>query len=184
MSDFLQKFLDLLLEFIPVRIIHEWEQGVKTYRGKITSPVLTAKNGYEGTGIHFFVPLVGGIISRESVGEVMETSYQTVVLGDSTVITFSFGAKYRIRDLTMAYRIIQDLDSSVADAIRSAAGGVAVELESLLEAREVLEATSLSKARAFMRGWGVDLQELSLITFTTTPTLRLISDPEGAEEEE
>ena len=75
-GEFLSQILDWLYRFWPMRIVHDWEQGVRCRFGNATS-LLTSSNGIFDTGFHVFWPVIGEINIYETNIEVSETELQT-----------------------------------------------------------------------------------------------------------
>ena len=165
MSDLLQRLWEILLEFLPLRIVRDWESGVRLAGGRVVEPTLTSENGLWGTGVHWFWPFYGEILTAASVDDVLETDTQTV-----GGITFTLGVRYRIRDLSLLYRTVRDQDDSLADAVRGAAADC-VRAGVPLDGPEVLKA-----ARKAVWGWGLELKDIRPITHTEAQTLRILTD--------
>lgn len=178
LGELLSQAVEWFAGWWPFRIVQEWEQGVRLLNGKIRA-TLTHENGIRGTGVHWFVPGLGEIFTRDANIEVLETDLQTVHVGDAAV-TFSLGVKWRIRDLGALYSKVHDPDSTVAEAIRSAAGRAFASFETAGEARMSLADAVARDAKRVMYGWGVELIEVSAINFTTAQALRLIVDSGAA----
>ncbi|MEE8385635.1 MAG: SPFH domain-containing protein [Dehalococcoidia bacterium] len=171
MSDLVQRVVDFLLEFLPCRIVNEWEQGVRLYLGRMGDEPLQP-------GLWWFVPFLGEIVLQPVVDEVVETDLQTVTMTDGNVLTFSLAIRYRVKDCVALYRAVREHDDSILDAIRSAAGQVASSAHDLEHARKTLATLTATQARKNMRGWGVEIKAVATINLTTSPVLRLL----GAQE--
>ena len=170
LSDFLQKLLDHVSALIPVKIVYSWQQGVRTRFGVVHSEPCTAKNGFRGTGIHFYWPLVGGITCWECNLEVFETGPQRI--GEQT---FSLLVQCQIDNLPLYFKNVQDeLKESVGDTVRAAAGELALVSDKL----DTTWAEVVRKlAHSRMRGWGVDIKRVSIASVSTVPALHLIAAP-------
>lgn len=170
-SELLRALLGWLRTFWPFELIDPWEQGVELRFGQAVK-LCTSKNGIRGSGVHFYWPVVGRVVASECNVEAWETEPQTV--GERT---FTLGIQARIDDLRLYFTNVQDdLKATVADTVRAAAGELALEAERL----DTAFAESVRElAQKRMRGWGVDVKRVSLITSTTAPALRLIGAQRG-----
>lgn len=178
-GDLLAQLAEHAYDLWPLRVIQEWEQGVLVSGGHVRR-TLTHDNGLFGKGLHAFVPVWQSVERRDANEEVVELDWQTVRLPSGEEVTFSLSAKYRIRDLAMLYRKIQSPSSSISEAIRSGAGTAALAFPDAGEMVIGLADAARAKGREQMRGWGVDLISVNLISLTGATPLRLIMDPIGA----
>lgn len=168
---FFQKLLDEILALIPVTIVLAWQRGVRTRFGVIDKKGdRTSTNGFRGTGIHFYWPIIGSLTRWECNIEVFETAPQR--FGDQT---FSLLVQCKIDDLSLYFKNVQDeLKDTVGDTVRAAAGEIALTTDEL----DPIWAEAVRKlAHARMRGWGVDIKRVSIATVTRTPALHLICGP-------
>ncbi len=179
LGEFFAAIADYLYGLWPIRIVMQWEQGIRVTSGKIHTTSLTSENGLFKTGLHFFWPIIGSIECEDSNIEVIETDLQTVRLVDGSEVTFSLGTKFRIRDAAAMHAMIHDFESSVVDAIRSAAGRAAMSLLDVETARSDLAGLVLIESKRNMYGWGIKVISVDLITFTNAQALRLIMDDRG-----
>ena len=128
LGEFLKQVLEWLYQFWPVRIIHDWEQGVRCRFGNATA-TLDSHNGILGTGLHVFWPVIGEINVYETNIEVSETALQTQTTADGVSVTISLGVKYRVFDLMRMYKNIHDPVETLGNEICAAAGKCVVEME-------------------------------------------------------
>jgi len=178
LGDALRYVLDLLLEWWPVRIVREWEQGIRITGGKIGAEVLTYTSGpVPGLrGLHFFWPKFGEVIVHECNWEVAETSLQTLVTSDGKPVTVGFAVQFRISDLRSFYRTVHDHEATVLEAVRAAAGSTVPGMEwSLLSGQ--LAAAMLAATKGAVRGWGLDVKLVVPTSLVDARAIRLIQDP-------
>ena len=128
LGELLQRIFEWLYQFWPIRIIHDWEQGVRCLFGNATSN-LTSGNGIGGTGLHVFWPLLGEINVYETNIEVSETELQTHTTADDVAVTISIGVKHRIFNLKRMYQNIHDPIETLDNEICSAAGQCIVAMQ-------------------------------------------------------
>ncbi|MEE9179850.1 MAG: SPFH domain-containing protein [Vicinamibacteria bacterium] len=174
LGELFKELIEWLYGLWPMRIVVDWEQGIRMLNGNARA-LLTSTNGWFGTGIHSFVPLLGDIISEEVNIEVTETDLQTHITLDKIDATFSLAIKYRIRDLKSLYLKVHDAHDTLQEEIRSAAGAVAAEMKYEDMAAGFGEAVA-TLAKKQMYGWGVDVMSVRLVNLTSAQTIRLITD--------
>lgn len=174
-GELLQAAFDHLYSLWPVRIVSEWEQGARLFAGKVTR-TLHHDDGLFKTGIHFFWPLLGEIHVNDASLDVLELDWQTVRLQSGEEATFSLGVKWRIKDLGVLLSKINQVDNSLSEAMRSGAGVAARQCESIDHLALNLADLALRSVRAEVRGWGVDVVSVRLISVTLATPIRLISD--------
>lgn len=167
-GDFLKEAVAWLYEFWPLRIVTDWEQGVRVRAGRATA-LLTSENGLFGSGLHVFWPGFGEIYVDDVNIRTIETEPQTV-----QGVTFSLGIKFRTKDLRAQYLKIHDPDDTVADEARSAAGLAALEHGLTLETAAEFGPRVLEQIKKETRGWGQDVLAVRLINVTEAPALRLL----------
>lgn len=173
-GEFLSQILEWLYRFWPMRIVHDWEQGVRCRFGNATS-LLTSSNGIFETGFHVFWPVIGEINVYETNIEVSETELQTQTSRDGTPVTFSLGVKYRIFDLKRMYQSIHDPRETIQNEICSAAGRC-IAVSEYAELSDRLCDRVMQEVKAQMGEWGIEISSISLINLTSAQPLRLILD--------
>ncbi|MBW2271846.1 MAG: SPFH/Band 7/PHB domain protein [Deltaproteobacteria bacterium] len=178
-GEFLTQVFEWLYRFWPVRIVRDWEQGVRCRFGNATA-LLTSHNGVFGTGLHIFWPVVGEINVNETNIEVTETELQTHTTADGNPVTLSLGIKYRIRDLMSMYVSIHDPVETLSNEICSAAGRCIPEMH-YKELSECLPEQIRAEIADPMEEWGIEIVGISLINLVKARPLRLILDkPQAA----
>jgi len=173
-GEFLKELFSWLYRFWPIRIVHDWEQGVRCRFGRVTS-LLTSSNGLFSTGLHCLWPLVGSVHIEETNIEVSETELQTHTTKEGVNLTFSLGVKYRINDLTKMYRSIHDAADTIYNEICSSAGNVVMEMQYEDVSHNICDAL-MEDVREEMNTWGIEIISISLINLTRAKPIRLIMD--------
>lgn len=171
-SDLLRDLFERIGGFWPIRIIQDWEQGLRVRAGRITAS-LSSENGLFGTGVHFFWPLIGEIYKDETNIRLAITDRQDLTLADGRSVTFSFGVRYRVRDLALCWRKVQTYEGAILDAVMCAAGRV-VERAGIDAFGPAVEAA----ARAEIRGWGLEILSLTVVNLSFAAPYRVILDGE------
>lgn len=174
LGEFLQKVIEWLYEFWPVRVVNDWEQGIRLRGGRVVK-LLTSRNGFFGSGLHAFWPLLGEIMTDNAVVDVNETAMQTNTTKDGQTVSFSLGLKYAINDLQKLYLQIQDHHETILTEAQGCAGQWVPSLD--LEELDKHLANSIFKdLDERLEEWGVDLKDVTVINLTTARTFRLIGD--------
>jgi regulator of protease activity HflC (stomatin/prohibitin superfamily) len=180
LGDAIRYLLDLALEWWPVRIVREWEQGIRLTSGAIGAEVLTFSNGPTPglRGLHFFWPKLGEVIVHECNWEVAETTLQTLVTRDGRAVTVGFAVQFRISDLRLFYKSVHDHEATVLEAVRGAAGATVptMDWEGLSGA---LAAAMLAATKSSVRGWGLEVKYVVPTTLVDARPIRLIQDAPG-----
>lgn len=171
-GELLRQLLDHFYSLWPLRIVSDWESGVRCRFGNATK-LLTAKNGFRGTGLHVFFPLIGDIIVEETNVEVAQTDLQTVASADGIQVTLSLGYKYRTFNLKTMYQSIHSAQDTVSNEIQATAGRVVQGL-TYEEAQDRLADELLREAGTQLAKWGIRVLDISLIEFTKARPIRLI----------
>ena len=175
LADLLRALADHVRGWWPFTVLDPWEQGVKLLFGRVVLEC-NAQNGIRGTGVHWSYPFVGRIIASECNVEVFETEPQTVRTADGLDVTFTLGVQVKIDRLALYFQNVNDeLKPTVGDTTRTAAAELArtATLADMAKASWPDELTKLAQTR--MHGWGVKIRRVGFVTFTTAPTLRLIT---------
>ncbi len=171
-SELVKQVLGWIYAFWPLRIIHDWEQGVRCLLGNARHR-LTSSNGLLDTGLHFFWPVIGSIEVADTNIEVVETDLQTHTTLDGAPLTFSLGLKYRINDLARMYRNIHDARETLYNEISSVAGWCAGQLD-YAAIRHDLCLHVVQETKEQLGEWGIEVLSLRLINMSQAQPLRLI----------
>jgi regulator of protease activity HflC (stomatin/prohibitin superfamily) len=179
-SDIFSWLRERLYDLWPVRIIRDWEQGVRLRAGNVQA-LLTAHNGIGGTGVHLFWPLLGEIFWQHTSIRAAETSLQRLTTKDGVDVSVAFTLTYQIKDLGALFTKVHDFADSILDRVRGAAGLVVPELlASELSAR--LQPEMDAAVRKRVRGWGLDLIDLVPTQTSRAPALHLLGAGQGVGE--
>lgn len=173
-GDFLERAAEWVYEWWPVRIVNDWEQGVRM-RGGRARDLLTSTNGLRGSGVHLFWPRLGEIIVQPTNLEVLETDLQSVEDAEGVVWTFSLGVKFRVRDLKALLLKVHDHQQTIVEELRSAGGRACAHLDTE-EVPSGLGDETLSRVRRATHGWGLEVRAVRPINMCRAQALRLIQD--------
>lgn len=183
-GEFLAKAIEWVYEFWPLRIVNEWEQGIRLRSGAIGKKVLTSSNGIRGGGLHAFWPKLGEIITFDCNWEVSETVVQSLVSKCGKPVAAGFAIQWRISDLRLLYIAVHDQEASILKGVRAAAGTLVPTMRwEELQAVDDLSAKMLAATKKAVWGWGLDVKFVIPTTLADAAAYRLILDaPTGIQE--
>lgn len=149
----------------PLRIVSEWETGLRLTRGKITATL--------GPGLHWFWPIIGEIAKWDTVLDVNTVANQTVETADGETVVFALSARYRIADMAKLFREIQDYEATILNQIGASAAGLVTTMD-FEDIPAQLGNAVHSDLHARLEEWGIELQEVQLFNFARVRAFRLI----------
>lgn len=162
------EFLKWLLDLRPLRIVHEGEQGCRSFKGVYEREPL-------GPGIHWHWPLLGEFHVEEVKTAVFRTAEQTLETRDGVPMTVSFGVRYAIRSLPLVMlRMRSDEDDdTLEESVCTAAASVVPSLDYHEIAAE-LPRYMLEQTRQRVAGWGYKIHDVQSVDCVRTQTVRLL----------
>lgn len=166
-GELLARFAEFWYEFWPLRIVNDWEQGIRLYKGRTTRLLRP--------GLHWFIPLLGEIVIRDTTTEVLETDLQTVTTNDGIEATFSLAVKLRITNLRLNYTKIHSTIGTVHNEVEGRAAWACGVLD-YSDLQHCLGSDTHILAREQLRKWGIDLIEVSTTTLTRATGLRILQE--------
>ena len=176
-GELIRELLTHLYGLWPLRIVRDWEQGVRLRLGNATAS-LNSANGLFKTGLHAFWPVLGEIIGQSTNIQTPETDRQDLETVDGKRVSFSLAVRYRVRDLRLLYLKIHDQDDTVLEEVRSAAAYVAQRgLLNQVTGSDFGE-NVLAQVKKQTHGWGLEFLSVTPVNMTTAQQLRLIQDPQ------
>ncbi len=170
-GEILGQFAEFIVGLWPLRIVQQWEQGVRMYKGR-TKQLLRP-------GLHWFIPLLGDIITRESNIEVIETDFQTVRTEDGVEATFALAVKLKVRNLRRTLDRIHSVTETVQNEVMGQAAWACAQLE-WDHLRESLGPDTRKLIQDRLADWGITVLEVVPVTLTRAQAIRLIVDRAGA----
>ncbi len=164
-GEVLHALAEWVYEFWPVRIVQPWEQGIRLFAGRATALL--------EPGLHWFVPKVGEIITADVLTDVNATATQTCTTEDGATVSFELSLRFRISNLLLMYTSIQDHESTITTLACSAAAQRVTELP-VQQVAEHLGPDVFAAVHRQLEEWGVELEDVSLFSFTECRAYRLI----------
>ena len=156
-------------------IINPDEAGFRVTLGKYVSPV--------GPGWYIHWPLIQEIDTITVTPQVKDVRVQSVWSSDHINLCIGLAIKYRIKDAKAAQLNIQDYDQSLQNsALVACVEYVTDHLKDeiiILDMNESL--TKILQAKA--RGWGIDVQDVSVTDVGIARNIRLLTNPAIVSEE-
>jgi hypothetical protein len=175
-GELLEKVLEWLSEFWPIRRISDWEQGVLVRAGKIIG-TRKSNTGLFGTGFHVLVPFLHELIVEDSNIDAEFSPRLDLITIDGKPISLLITVQYVITDMATMWRSIQDYEDSVMAAICSEVVETGLDME-CAEIPKCLCMTALIRCREVIEPWGVHIKHLGIASLTTSKVLRLIGNDE------
>jgi len=158
----------------PFFIVNDYEQGVVYFCGRILDK-RTSTNGVLNTGLHLYVPILGGYDKEDSLRDADETQPQTVETSDGKCLLFSLSLSYSVVDAAQMYRSIIDHETT----LHTVAMTVAAEGARTLERDQCdvyLTDAIMENLAPMMEEWGVDLHKVGLVNNCVAKPIRLFHD--------
>ena len=165
----------------PYEIVCEWQQGVKTRWGKITK-TCRHTNGWFGTGLHFYWPLIGGMDLQDCNTSTIQTDDQTLTTRDGETVVVAMTIAYRIKDAGRFFRWIHDQAETIQNVVESEVGRAVPQLDwwqtderDSWALTENLVVTAEAEIVPRLRRWGIEVVDLAIHTVARARTYRLIT---------
>lgn len=171
-GELIAQIFEYLYQFIPVRCVSQWEQGVLVRAGQVKRK-LTHENGLRRTGIHLFVPLLDEIYQQEANTDTVLTPQQAHVTADGVSVAFNFAVRWRIVDMVKLYESIHEPASTIIAEIVGSAGALVQTID--YENSHELSDEVYRDVHEQLAEWGVEIEEITLANFARATALRLIT---------
>ena len=157
--------LSVLVRWIPVRavVIHEYEQGVRWWRGRATRLITTS-------GIRWYVPWIGDITTDSTVPQEVETNLQAIEDADGYGRSISFGLQYEIFNLLHKETKVTDFDESLLNLVERLA------CEAIQSDDPDPLAYLLDEVQVQCREWGVQVHHLGSINNAQARPIHLLQN--------
>jgi regulator of protease activity HflC (stomatin/prohibitin superfamily) len=175
-GELINKLLEWLSEFWPIRIISEWEQGVLVRAGKVVGR-RTHQTGLWGTGFHLIVPFLYELIVQDSNIDAEITPRLDATTADDITVSLRAAVQYEIVNMATMWKSIHDYEDSVMTAICAAVVEVVLQLD-YDDLVAGLPEDALVLCNEVLEPWGVHVRHIGIASLTKTQTLRLIGDSE------
>lgn len=164
--------LENLVTFLPFRIVHSYQRGVRFSRGVAQAAQLEP-------GVHWFLPLFQSIEVVSVASEVLNLPTQTVTTLDGEPVSFSANIEYQVVDVVAMYCNVQDFEASV---IGAAMGHLATKVRKnnyldLVAEQSPLERSLRDTLTTRLKEWGVKVLDVRLTDFVRARAYRVYGDP-------
>lgn len=167
----LTSLLDNVVNVLPVKIIHTYEQGVYFKQGKDIKLLRP--------GIHLHRPIIDSIEKISTVPQTINLPTQSVLTKDGEAVTVSSNLEYKIHNARKVWTKVQDLDDSLHNTgmgylsrfVRS------YNYDKLAVSTEKLEEEVLENLNEKVNPWGVTVNEFYITDFVKARQYRLFGDP-------
>lgn len=167
----MKNFIDVM----PVKVIHEYELGVKFNKGVASRIDLKA-------GIHWYIPFKQSIQIVERVEQVDSLEPQSLTTRDEKVIILRCNVKYSIWRAWRLWVMVHDpYDSLFAETRGFIAGYVnSVDYETLRTDTEGISKEITKMLQPKVRKWGFKVKEVNIVELVEAIHYRVVGDTKNA----
>ncbi|MEN8127831.1 MAG: SPFH domain-containing protein, partial [Planctomycetota bacterium] len=153
--------LNNLVNLLPFRIIHDYEQAVRFTFGHAGPTIRGEERGW-----CLFVPLFQRVIIVDATWGQVLFDTQTIQTRDKVPLSVSGAAIYRVSD-ARSY-LLSVFDTDAAAVLRAAAKGVIASIliaqtyEEIYHDKEAIEKQIVERFRQEITGWGIEIGKVHL----------------------
>lgn len=180
-AELLSTFGEHLAAIWPFRVVSAWEQGVRTFCGRIQG-TCTHENGLLGTGLHVFWPAVGFIQKHSSNIDIVETEDQTLTTKDGHAIEIAMSVRYKIADVAVLYANVHDQKDTIRNAVEALLGEFVPDLRWNGIQKHLLEDIT-PELIGMLGAWGINVEGVAIRTCVKVQALRLFGGEKHARSE-
>jgi regulator of protease activity HflC (stomatin/prohibitin superfamily) len=167
MGEMFGKILEFLHECWPLRIVAQYERGVRFWLGKGARELKP--------GLYAFVPFFGKIDTLIVVPDVLRLHVQNLTTVDGVTVALEVNIEYEIFDAVWAHVKVQDYKDNLGDACRRHISKRvrAWEWTDLVEKQNELEKSCRGTMTTYVRDWGITIRDVGITTFCKTRNITL-----------
>ena len=167
----LTSLLDNVVNILPMKIVHTYEQGVYYKQGKDVKLLRP--------GIHFHRPIIDGIEKISTVPQTIYLPTQSILTKDGEAVSVSSNLEYKIHNARKVWTKVQDLDSSLHNTGMGYLSRFVRGYNYNVLARSTgkLEEEVLDNLNEKVNPWGVTVKEFYVTDFVKAKQYRLFGDP-------
>ncbi|MHC5001273.1 MAG: SPFH domain-containing protein [Planctomycetota bacterium] len=164
--------LNNLVNLLPFRIIHDYEQAVRFTFGHAGPTIRGKKRGW-----CLFVPLFQRVIIVDATWGQVLFDAQTIQTQDKIPLSVSGATIYRISD-ARSY-LLSVFDTDAAAVLRAVAKGVIASIlmsktyDDIYSDKEGIQEQIVDRFRQEIEGWGVEVSKVHLHDLIQTRNIRL-----------
>jgi regulator of protease activity HflC (stomatin/prohibitin superfamily) len=166
------KLINFLIELkddvIPLRVVNEWESGVRMRGGKFHKSV--------SAGIKFKIPFLDKIFTCYNITRTLHPHAQTLTTLDQKAIVLKSIIRYHVKDaktflLTM---------NTASDVLIDTTQGIIKETIEKMKWDELTGVDDIitEKTKEMVEKWGIEIEKVTLTDLGLIRTYRLMSDKE------
>jgi regulator of protease activity HflC (stomatin/prohibitin superfamily) len=167
------KLINFLIELkddvIPLRVVNEWESGVRMRGGRFHKSV--------SAGIRFKIPFLDKIFTCYNITRTLHPHAQTLTTLDQKAIVLKSIIRYHVKDaktflLTM---------NTASDVLIDTTQGIIKETIETMKWDELTGVDDIitEKTKEMVEKWGIEIEKVTLTDLGLIRTYRLMSDKEG-----
>jgi regulator of protease activity HflC (stomatin/prohibitin superfamily) len=166
------KLINFLIELkddvIPLRVVNEWESGVRMRGGRFHKNV--------SAGIRFKIPFLDKIFTCYNITRTLHPHAQTLTTLDQKAIVLKSIIRYHVKDaktflLTM---------NTASDVLIDTTQGIIKETIETMKWDELTGVDDIitEKTKEMVEKWGIEIEKVTLTDLGLIRTYRLMSDKE------
>ncbi len=167
----LTSLLDNLVNVLPIKTVHTYEQGVYFKQGKDVKLLQP--------GIHLHRPIIDSIETISTVPQTINLPTQSVLTEDGRAVSVSSNLEYEIYDARKVWTKVQDLDDSLHNTGMGYLSRYVRQYpyEELSNTTLRLESKVKRSLNHKVKPWGVKVNEFYVTDFVEAKQYRLFGDP-------
>lgn len=172
LENILTTIIENFVNLVPIRKVHSYQQGVKFSWGKDVKLLKT--------GVYAYFPFFQSIEVEETVLQVVDTDYQSLMTKDQIPVTLSTSVAYKINDARKYWTSIQSQDDSIINITK---GTIARQIHkhnysAIHKNPNELEKETKKELQKNVKNWGIHIKDLFLADFIKTKNYRFITTKE------
>jgi regulator of protease activity HflC (stomatin/prohibitin superfamily) len=172
------QLLEWVYQFVPVRIVHSFQQGVRFRNGEDIAILRAGRP-------HFFLPFFESIELVVTADDVESTCVQSVMLGDATEVTIDGKLLYRVRNARLYFVKVTEFKTSLSGLCEIHISRALRHLKSvnhLLEEQDKIEQDVKKMLTDVLKDWGVEVKDFGFANLTTAKASRVFGVQLGGRE--
>ncbi len=171
-------FAGLILLFLSIRIINQWETGVRFRLGRYKDTLVP--------GLRFIVPIIDGIRRVDMRLLTIDIPRQQVITKDNVPVIINGVVYFKVMDAATAIIKVQDYIYAVSQyaqtALRDVAGGMT--LDQVLGERENIGKDIEKIVEEASKNWGIEITDIKLQDIDMPEDLKRLMSRQASSERE
>ena len=173
--DFVVYIWDLIVFWC---VVHQYDEGIILRLGNYHKKI-TSKNGFKGTGLHFYLPLgIDSIFEASVVLDTIDLNSQSLTTKDGVGVTIETIVKFNIEEIDKYLLKITDREAAFSDIAASTVNEIItlIDYDSLVDSTSAILLTIEERMQAKIEDYGIRIQSVAFRTMQKCRTIRIIND--------